>query len=369
MKFPAAMQRAIAAETAKAVAAQLAQRTQAAPADVSGKGAAQKPDMRLAIGLRMKGMWNSHPLFAAKSSDAARDWVKKAASAYEGTFGQGGSLLKQEYSSEVIELLRPQTALLRAGARQETYTGSLNIGRLNGGASAEFVAEGNSPKVSELQTGAVVLGSHKLMAIYEPSNDLLRNPSVNSAQVLTDDLLAAMGLAADKAGFLGDGTGPNPLGITKQVKASNKVAGVAITNANRANVIKFVDSLEQKVKGSGLELENNKPFYSFSSAVEMALKGLYFENGGWIFRNQLEQGKLNGKPVFVTDAYGDDYFFFGLASQIYFGLDTKGNGDILVEMSQPNFAQDLTMIRAIMYVDWKLRHNSACAFTDKITLG
>ena len=115
MKLPAAMQRAIDISTAKAVAAQLAQRTQAAPADVSGKGIIQKPDMRLAVGLRLKGMWGNNPMFAAKSSDSDRAWVQKNASAYEGMYGQGGSLLKQEYSSEIIEMLRPQTALLRAG--------------------------------------------------------------------------------------------------------------------------------------------------------------------------------------------------------------------------------------------------------------
>ena len=367
MKFPAAMQRAIDGAVAKAVAAQQAQRTQAAPADTSGKGAASKLDLRTAVGLRLKGMWMNHGMHSAKSSANAKDWVKKSASAYEGVFGQGGSLLKEEFSGEVIELLRPGTVLLRAGSRKETYNGKLTIGRLNGGATAEFVAEATAPKTSKVETGAVVLGSHKLMAVYEPSNDLLRNPSIDSAGVLTDDLLAAMGIAADKAGFIGDGTGANPLGITKQVKASNKVAGVAITNANRSNVIKFIDTMEQRVKASNLPIEGNQPFWSFSSAVESALKGLYFENGGWIFRDQLNQGKLNGKPTFVTEAYGDNHFFFGLASQIYFGMDTKA-GDIIVDMSQPHFAEDLTMIKTIMYVDWKLRHDTSCAYSNNVTL-
>jgi HK97 family phage major capsid protein len=306
-------------------------------------------------------------MHASKSDAAMHAWVKKNASAFESVFGQGGSLLSQEYSTEIIELLRPRTVLLRAGARKETYNGKLNIGRLNGGATAEFVAEGKGPTASKVETGAVILGSHKLMGIYEPSNDLLRNPSLDSAGLLADDMLAAMGVASDKAGFLGDGTGPNPLGITKQVKASNKVAGVAITQSNRANVIKFVDAMEQKVKASNLELEVNQPFWSFSSAVESALKGLYFENGGWIFRNQLDQGKLNGKPVHVTEAYGDKHFFFGLASQIYFGMDTKA-GDIILDMAQPHFAEDLTMIKAIMYVDWKLRHDTAVSYSDNVTL-
>ena len=368
MKFPSAMQRAIDAAVAKAVAADRAQRTQAAPAVVSGKSGGDKLDMRMAVGMRVKHIWMHHPVFGSYAGDSAKAWVKKAASAYEGVFGQGGSLFKEEYSSEIIELLYPTTGLMRAGCRTETYVGKLNIGRLNGGATAEFVAETQAPKTSEVKTGAVVLGSHKLMAIYEPSNDFLRNPSVDGAGVLADDLFAAMGLAADKAGFMGDGTGPAPLGITKQVTASNKVAGVALTNANRSNVIRFVDSFEQKVKSSGLELESNRPFWSFSSAVESALKGLYFENGGWIFRDQLNQGKLNGKPVIVTEAYGDNHFFFGLASQIYMGMDVKGGENVILEMSQPRFTEDVTTLKAIMYIDWKLRHDTAVAYADNVTL-
>ncbi|ATB41137.1 major capsid protein [Cystobacter fuscus] len=367
MKFPAALQRVIAGEVAKAVAAQEATRTRTTPADTTGKGAAGKPDLRTAIGLRMKSLWMHHPMHAAKSDASTQAWVKKSASAFESVFGQGGSLLAQEYSSEIIELLRPRTVLLRAGARKETYNGKLNIGRLNGGAVAEFVAEGQAPKTSKVETGAVILGSHKLMGIYEPSNDLLRNPSLDSAGLLADDLLSAVGVAADKAGVLGDGTGPNPLGITKQVKASNKVAGVAITQANRDNVITFVDTMEQRVKASNLVLEGNQPFWSFSSAVETALKGLRFDSGGFIYRDQLDQGKLNGKPVHVTEAYGDNLFLFGLASQIYFGMDTKA-GDIILDMAQPHFAEDLTMIKAIMYVDWQLRHNTAVSYSDDVTL-
>jgi HK97 family phage major capsid protein len=367
MKFPAALQRAVDGSVEKAVAAHMAQSTRAAQADTAGKGQAVKPNLRLAIGVRMKSLWGAHPMHAAKSTEAMHAFVKKSASAFEGVFGQGGSLLSQEYSSEIIELLRPSTVLLSAGARKETYNGKLNIGRLNGGATAEFVAEGKAPQTSKVETGAVVLGSHKLMGIYEPSNDLLRNPSVDSAGVLADDLLAAMGLAADKAGFQGDGSGPNPLGLIRQVKASNKVPGVAITQANKDNVIRFVDTLEQKVKASNLNLQGNQPFYTFSSAVETALKGLRFESGGFIYRDQLEQGKLNGKPVFVTESNGDAFFFFGLASQVYFGMDNK-LGDILLDMSQPHFAEDLTMMKAIMYVDWRLRHDTAISYADDVTL-
>ncbi|HEX5750017.1 MAG TPA: phage major capsid protein [Archangium sp.] len=369
MKFPKVIQRAIAAETAKAMAAELARRTSAAPADTAGKGAKgpSRDELRVAMGLRIKSLWANHPMHASKSSASLRDWVKKSASAYESLFSQGGSLLAQEYSSEIIELLRPKTVLLRAGARKEVFTGKLNIGRLNGGATAEFVAEGKAPTINKIDTGAVILEGHKLMAIYEPSNDMLRNPSIDSAGMLSDDLLAAMALAADKAGFIGDGTGANPRGIVLQVKDSNKVPGVAITQANLNNVIRFIDTMEQKVKASNLELEGNSPFWTFSSAVESALKALRFENGGFIYRDQLESGKLNGKPVHITESLGDNYFFFGLASQLYFGLDNS-TGDIILDMSQPHFAEDLTMVKAISKPDWKLRHNTAFAYSDNVAL-
>jgi len=370
MKFPRVLQRAIAAETTKAVAAERARLHAGAPAATSGKSdkGPSRDELRLAMGLRLKSLWMHHPMHASKSAATDRDWVKKSASAFESVFSQGGSLLAQQYSSEVIELLRPRTVLLRAGARKEVFQGKLNIGRLNGGAVAEFVAEGKAPTISKIDTGAVILEGHKLMAIYEPSNDMLRNPSVDSAGTLADDLLAAMGIASDKNGFIGDGIGANPLGIVKQVKlATNKVAGVAITQANLANVIRFIDALEQRVKGSNLELEGNAPFWSFSSAVESALKSLTFTNGGFVYRQQLEDGKLNGKPVFITESYGDNYFFFGLATQLYFGLDNKA-GDIILDMSQPHFAEDLTMMKAISYVDWKLRHDRAFSFSDNVTL-
>lgn len=369
MKLPPVLQRLIAAEAAKSSAAELARFTANAPAGNVGKGNTQpRPDVRLALGLRLKGMWMSHPMHAAKAMDTHRDWAKKSAGPFESLFGQGGSLFRQEYSSEIIEMLRPKTVLLKAGVRTETYENQFNIGRLNGGAVAEYVAEGKAPATSKLDTGAVMLQSHKVMAIYEPSNDQLRNPSVNSAEVLSDDLMQAIGLATDKAGFIGDGTGANPMGLVKQVHKDNKVTGVAITQANAANVIRFIDSFEQRVKASNLELEGNAPFWSFSSAVEMALKGLTFGAGGFIYRDQLEQGKLNGKPVHITEAYGDNYFFFGLAAQYYYGQDVKAGGTIIVDMSQPHFAEDLTMIKALTYNDWKLRHNRAFAYSDDVKL-
>lgn len=370
MKFPKGLQRLIAAETRKALEAERARLHAGAPAATTGKseGGPSRDDLRRAMGLRMKGLWMHHPMHASKSARGDREWVEKSASAFATLFAQGGSLLAEQWSSEIIELLRPRTVLLRAGARKQVFQGKLNIGRLNGGAVAEFVAEGKAPTISKVDTGAVILEGHKLMAIYEPSNDTLRDPSMDTAGTLADDLLAAMGVATDKAGFIGDGTGANPLGIVKQVKRStNKVAGVAIVQAQLDNVIRFIDTMEQRVKASNLELDNNAPFWSFSSAVESALKALRFVNGGFVYRDQLNAGELNGKPVHITESYGDNYFFFGLASQLVFGLDNKA-GDIVLDMSQPHFAEDLTMMKAISYVDWKLRHDRAFSYADDITL-
>ncbi|MBM7117632.1 hypothetical protein [Archangium primigenium] len=93
-----------------------------------------------------------------------------------------------------------------------------------------------------------------------------------------------------------------------------------------------------------------------------------FDSGGFVYRDQLEQGKLNGKPVFITEAFGDNHLVFGLANQIYFGMDLKGGKNILLELSQPRFAEDVTTIKAITYIDWKLRHDTALAYSNNVTL-
>jgi HK97 family phage major capsid protein len=325
--------------------------------------AERKQLVRIGMGMRLKSLWLANPAFGGQHANAAeKAWLQKNAAAYASVFGQGGSLLAEEYSSELIELLRNRAVLLEMGARAQSIEGKLNIGKLNGGAVVHMVDESEAPAASDLATGSVILEAKKAMGLLDASNDLLRRKSIDAAGLLADDMMQAMALKADEQGLLGSGKAGNCTGLFKQLAAGQKVAGVAITSANVGNVATFIDSLVQKVKASKIPFEGNSPGWIMSSKMESALMSLR-DNAGWVYRASLEQGKLAGHPVYVTETVGDSRLAFGLAAQLYFGVE----GDMLVSFAEPLFKQDVTTIRGIYKFDWKLRHDTAFSYSDNVT--
>lgn len=317
---------------------------------------------RLALlGLRMKALFASMP--SAKGIEKSFvESVNKAIGAFEGTFSQGGAFIPTEHSSEVIEVLRDRSVLLEAGARSESYKGQLNIGKLNGGATAAWVKEGDAPPDSALDTGNVILGAHKLMVVLDQSNDALRNPAFSSAYNAGADMAAAAGITMDQGGLYGDGAANAPLGIDKQVDAGNKFAIAGVTVQNKVDDL---DKLVLKVMQSKVPLAGNKPGFIMSSKTFMGLKGLR-EAGLWVFRSQLEasQPTINGQPVYVTDSIeGKNIIVFGLFNQLYFGNETP----LEIQSAEPNFKSDVTTYRGVMRGDWKLRHNKSFALLTGVT--
>jgi HK97 family phage major capsid protein len=284
--------------------------------------------------------------------------------------GQGGSLQPQFYSDEVIEVLRDFAVVLQAGARTQDVKGKFNIGKLNSLAVAAFVNEGEEPTIPTPDTAMVTLDPKKLMGVVRATRHMVLDPSWNGAETLTQDMMSALGSAADKNALVGNGTGPNPSGIYRQVKAGQKnAAAAAFKQANLTSIIADLDKAELLVRESKIPFQGNKPGWVFTSKTLMALKSLR-ESGIWTFRQQLDNGTLNGYPIHVTDsisgqgASGGDPIFFGLFSQLYWGNE----GGLDVSMSdQQEFTKDNTFVKGVGYVDFKLRHDSAFAVIDGVT--
>lgn len=313
------------------------------------------------LGLRMKAMFATAPGVKGIEKSFVES-VNKAIGAFEGTFAQGGAFVPTEHSSEVIELLRDRSVLLEAGARSESYKGQLNIGKLNGGATAAWVAEGSAPPDSAIDTANVILGAHKLMVVLDLSNDGLRNPAFSSAYNAGADMASAAAVVMDQGGLYGDGVQNAPLGIDKQVDAGNKFA---ISGTSVQAKVDDLDKLVLKVMQSKLPLSGNKPGYIMSSKTFMGLKGLR-ESGLWVFRSQLDgsQPTLNGQPVYVTDSLeGKNLIIFGLFNQLYFGNETP----LEIQSAEPNFKSDVTTYRGVMRGDWKLRHNKSFSVLTGVT--
>lgn len=286
------------------------------------------------------------------------------------TFNEGGALLPEYFSAEIIEVLRDTVVLLQAGARALTISGKFNIGRLNQGAVAEFVLPGDTPTKSAVRTGMVTLDPKKLMALIEVTGEMLRDPSWNGAEVLTQDVFTALSVEADKQCLVGDGTGANPTGIVKQVKAANKFsASAAFKQANITSIIADLDKAERLVLESKIPVQGNAPCWIISSKTLMALKSLR-DGAGWVFRQHLDQGMLNGHPYKVTDSFsgqgtgGKDLLVFGLFAQLYLG---EKDG-VMVEMdTSEKFSNDIIVVRGISNLDSRVRHDSAFSVIDEIT--
>ncbi|HZI04312.1 MAG TPA: phage major capsid protein [Archangium sp.] len=304
-------------------------------------------------------------------------FVSKSGAPTGNIFSAGGSLLGEDYATDIIGVLYDVTVVLQAGARPEAVRGAKkNLGRINSGAVAEFVEPGQEPTVSEIDTGMVILAPKKVMGIIEPTKDMLRDPTfVGGEETFTTDLLNAMGVKSDQQCLIGNGTGPRPNGLIRQVKASNKFnASAAFTQANREAIIGDLDKAERIVRESKHPFQGAKPGWVFTSKTLERLKSLR-DSAGWIFRQQLDAGTLNGYPYYVTDSVsgagtgGKDFIIFGLWDTASYGMGFGGEAPeagILIEMAEPKFTRDLVTFKGVGYVDLKLRYDSTWAIIDSI---
>jgi HK97 family phage major capsid protein len=388
-------QKEINAMVAKRVAEELAARPTAAAPHAAGGGPGNTPaerrkSLKQLIGLSAKASYlqaaaaggHVNQALADAAAKAATDVGSRFAAKADGPngaiFSAGGSLMSEEWATDVIGVLRDVMVLQAAGVRIEAvHSSKKNLGKLNSGATAEFVEPGQQPTASTLNTGMVILAPKKCMGLIEPTKDMLRDPSfLGSEATFTDDLLAAIGLKVDLECLVGDGTGPRPNGVLRQIVAGNKFsATVAFTNANISKIIEYLDKAERLVRESKHTFQGAKPAWVMTSKVLMALKSLR-DNSGWVFRQQLDQGMLNGYPVHVTDSIsgkgkgGKDFIVFGLWDTATFGMAFGGGeapeSGIIVEMSEPKFSQDLATFKGITYVDVKLRYDNTFAVIEEI---
>ncbi|PTL79095.1 phage major capsid protein [Vitiosangium sp. GDMCC 1.1324] len=311
------------------------------------------------------------------ATEAQSLFVAKSGSPTGALFSAGGSLLGEDYATDVIGILYDATVVLQAGARPEAVHGARkNLGRLNSGAKAEFVEPGQEPTASEIDTGMVVLAPKKIMGIIEPTRDMLRDPTfAGGEETFTTDLLNAMGVKSDQQCLIGDGSGPRPTGLIRQVKKANVFnASAAYTQANREAIIGDLDKAERIVRESKHPFQGAKPGWVFSSKTLERLKSLR-DGAGWIFRQQLDAGTLNGYPYYVTDSIsgagtgGKDLIIFGLWDTTSYGMGFGGEAPesgILIEMAEPKFTRDLVTFKGVGYVDLKLRYDSTFCVIDSI---
>ncbi len=161
---------------------------------------------------------------------------------------------------QFIELLRPESAVIAAGARVHSgLQQDVSIPKITGGSSASFVAEGSAASESTPTVGAVTLSPKHMSARVSYSRQLLLQGLPDVEMTLTGDLRQQLGTKLDEVAIEGGGTN-EPTGIT-QTSGVGSVAlgtnGAAPDLAMLANLIKEI-GVDNALAGRLAYLTNSK---------------------------------------------------------------------------------------------------------------
>jgi len=132
-----------------------------------------------------------------------------------GTPSAGGYIVPVQYIPQLIELIRAEAVVTRAGATSlDQLVGSpVDIPKQTGGAIVYWVGENTAITASDLAFGQLQLTPKTMAALMRVSNRLIRlaNPSVET--IIRRDFAQAIALELDIKALRGDGTGSTPVGI------------------------------------------------------------------------------------------------------------------------------------------------------------
>lgn len=301
-----------------------------------------------------------------------------------GSLAGGGALLTGDTANEVIELLRPVSVMRQIGARQvEIPRGTMRTPRIDVGTSAGYVGEGQSIPTTDLKTGEVSLVARKLAAIAVLTNELLQFSGVGANDVdaiVLDDLLDAIGQEENRAFLFGEGTVNEPLGLTNAVAAAHKFGANATVNV--ANVVADLGKAISTLRSANIRFR--RPAWIFSGRTETFLMTLLNANGNFVFRQEIENGRLLRYPFFSTESIpnnlggGSDESLVILtdASEIMLGdvdqiaVDRSNAATVKIDGSDVNlFETDRAALRTRTWNDLVMRHDTGAVIVEAVTWG
>lgn len=294
--------------------------------------------------------------------------LEKALSASD--FGAGGALLDQEFSTDIIEFLRPASVVMASGPRimNMTATGTIEVPKVNTGSTASYVGENQTGGITEPEFGNLVLIRKKLKAEIPVSNDLLRFATLDADAIIRDDAVAAMSQRQDAAFIRDDGTLFTPKGLRFQVPAVNVIV---TTGAALANIEADLGSAVLALRDKDVRLI--RPGWLMSPRTEMALMTIRTGvNENYAFRAEMIAGRLVGYPFKVTTQIPEDLGAGTDESEVYFAdfsevvvgeamgiiVDATSSGAYYDGAAlRSAFSRDQTVIRLIMQHDIGMRHD------------
>lgn len=297
----------------------------------------------------------------------------------------GGFLVPEQFSTDVIELLRPQSVIRRLGPMTVPMpNGNLSIPKITSGATGYYVGESSNITPSQLVTGQVKLSFKKLAALVPMSNDLLRYSSPGADALVRDDAVRAIAQAENSNFIRGDGTSGGPRGLRYWVAPANLIKGVAAVAL--ATVVSDLGKCVQALMANNIPFTRPAWIISPRSYVYLTTVQTSAGSGVFVFREEMMGGKLWGWPYAVSTGVPETLTDGGstLESEVYFGdfadLILGESLNMSVDASSEAayydgssvvaaFSRDETVVRVITEHDLALRRDVSFAVLYGIRWG
>ncbi|KJV81253.1 phage major capsid protein, HK97 family [Rickettsia hoogstraalii str. RCCE3] len=273
----------------------------------------------------------------------------------------GGYLVSTDYlSGNFIELLRNKMLVRQMGAKvMSGLHGDIAIPKQTGGATAFWVAEGESPQKSQQTFGQVTLSPKSIAAYTDFSRKLILQASPDIEQLVREDLATTIALEIDRAAILGSGKGAEPLGIL-----NHKISKVNIADDEQIDFGKIVD-LESSIASKNADIGSLG--YLCNAALRGHLKQTEKADGTaqFIWESYSKEsgfGYLNGYKVDTTNQMPADTLLFGNFADLIIGQ--WGVLDVLVDPYALGTSGGIR-IRLMQDIDIAIRHPESFAVAKK----
>lgn len=293
----------------------------------------------------------------------------------------GGFLIPEVYSDQIIELLYPKTVIVELGAQQVPLTsGNLNLPKMTAGSRATWGGEQRRISASSPKYGNIKLSAKRLEAIVPQSRELLMLSTFSADAMFANDLTRRMQLGLDYGGLYGTGTEFQPLGIAKNKEVENidatKTGNKDLADTNGKITADFPVYVSSKAFSKNID--DLRAGWAMNSLLEGYFKNMKTSTGVYIYREEMAQGKLCGIPYKVSNQIptvnGLTDLFFGNWSDLLIGdqmgletyttLDGTWTDD--AGITHNAFEENLAATRALMYDDIGVRHGESFMYCKNI---
>lgn len=314
-----------------------------------------------------------------KYDDTEMEREFKALSATNPT--DGGYLIPEVYSDQIIELLYPKTVIVELGAQTVPLTnGNLNLPKMTAGARAQWGGEQRKIKTSQTKFGNIKLSAKRLEAIIPQSRELLMLSTFSSDSMFANDLTRRMQLGLDYGGLYGAGAEFQPFGIANNKEVEN-IDATKIGNDDLADTNgKITPDLPIYVRSKAMSknIDDIHAGWAMNSMLEGIFLNMKTQMGTYIYREEMATGKLCGFPYKVSNQIPTDNgktdLFFGNWSDLLIGdqmgletyttLDGTWTDEDGVQHNA--FEENLAATRALMYDDIGVRHAESFIYCKNI---